>query len=57
MNKKTYKQPQLKVVQLDNSDIICASPDPRGLSINEDVGDYEEEERPDVSRDIWGNQW
>lgn len=56
MNKKAYIKPSLKVVQLDNTDIICTS-GPSTMSLNEDVGDYGEDERPDVSRDIWGTQW
>lgn len=32
--KKAYQQPQMKVVEIDSSDIICTSPDPspRGRS-------------------------
>lgn len=56
MNKKTYKQPSLKVVQLDNTYIICTS-GPSTMSLNEDVGDYGDDERPGVSRDIWGTPW
>lgn len=57
MIKKEYNKPTLKVVQLDNTDIICTSA--RSFSINNDeVQDYgEEEEHQGVSRDIWGSQW
>lgn len=56
MNKKEYKKPSLKVIEIDSNDIICTS-GPSTMSLNEDVGDYGEDERPDVSRDIWGTQW
>lgn len=55
MNKKIYKQPSAKVIRLENTDIICTSPST--MSLNEDVGEYGENERPGVSRDIWGIQW
>lgn len=55
MNKKEYKKPSMKVIQLLNTDIICGSP--TTMSLNEDVGDYGEDERLGVSRDIWGSQW
>lgn len=57
MNKKTYKQPSLKVIQLDSNDIICTSPgEPSRMRLlNEEV---REEQKPEsVSNDIWGTQW
>lgn len=55
MNKKIYETPSIKVINLENTDIICTSP--KGFSLNEDAGDYGEDERPGVSREIWGSQW
>lgn len=58
MNKKIYKQPSMKVKEIDRNHIICGSPGgPTPMSLNEDVGEYGEDERPTVSRDIWGSQW
>lgn len=54
MNKKEYKKPSLKVIQLDSTDIICTS----GyftMSLNDDVGEYDE--GSGVSQDFWGTQW
>ena len=49
MEKKEYKTPTLRVVQIENSDIICTSETPTatGYSLN----DYEEAE--EVSNSIW----
>ena len=41
MKKKTYQQPKMVVVELDQADIICAST-PAVFGIGEDEG-YEEE--------------
>lgn len=57
MIKKIYKQPSLKVIELDGNAILAGSNEPSALNINEDVGEYGEDERPGVSRDIWGTQW
>lgn len=54
MNKKEYKKPSMKVVEIDSNDIICTS-GISTMSLNEDVGEYEESSG--VSRDIWGTQW
>lgn len=38
MKKKTYKQPDMKVVELDDADIICTSTPTNGLRIKDDEG-------------------
>ena len=38
MKKKTYQQPKMEVVQLDQADIICTSTPTNGLRIKEDEG-------------------
>ena len=45
--KKVYIKPTLKVVMIENADLICTSP--TGYSINYD----DEDEVPTVSRSIW----
>lgn len=56
MNKKEYKQPSLKVIEIDSNDIICGSPgDPSPMSLYDDYID--EEPQGGVSSDIWGKQW
>lgn len=57
MNKKTYKQPSVEVVQLDNTYIICGSPGgPTPLKLYDD--EVREDQKPEsVSSDIWGTQW
>lgn len=56
MNKKTYKQPSLKVVQLDNTDIICTSL--TGFRINENEVDFYDDHDHEIdTRDVWGSQW
>ena len=37
--------------------ILAGSNEPQAFSLNEDVGEYGDNERPDVSHDIWGSQW
>lgn len=48
--------PLTKAVLLDNTDIICMS-GVSTMSLNDDAGDYDEEQSPGVSRDVWGSQW
>lgn len=50
MYKKEYKQPQIKVVNLDSSDIICTSTEILGR------GRVEEDDTPTPDRSgfIWG---
>lgn len=58
MSKKEYRKPALRVMALENVDMVCTSPDgPSTFSIHEDTGDYGDGERPGVSSDIWGCQW
>lgn len=56
MNKKTYKQPSMEVVQLDNTYIICGSPgEPSPMNLfDEEVDDSQQ---GSTSSDIWGKQW
>ena len=56
MSKKEYRKPALRVMALENVDMVCTSPDgPTTFSIHEDVDEYGD--CPEVSRDIWGCQW
>lgn len=58
MNKKTYKQPSMKVVQLENTDLICMSPGaPSTFSIHEAIDNYDDHEHEIETSDIWGKQW
>ncbi len=41
MKKKTYKQPQVKFIEVKEADIICTSPDTSAFSIGDD-NKYEE---------------
>ena len=54
MYKKEYKQPQIKVVNLDSSDIICTSTEilGRGRVVVEEEDD--DTPTPDRSGFIWG---
>lgn len=56
MNKKEYKQPSMKVVQLDNADLICTSPgEPSRMTLyEEEVNDRQQGSAPSS---IWGTQW
>lgn len=57
MNKKEYKKPSMKVIELDSNDIICGSPgDPSRMSLYEEHID--ENQAPSDERSIiWGIQW
>lgn len=57
MNKKEYKQPSMKVIEIDSNDIICGSPgDPSRMRLlDEEVQDAQKP--ASVSSDIWGTQW
>lgn len=47
----------MKAIELESIDILAGSNEPQAFSLNEDVGEYGEDERPGVSHDIWGTQW
>lgn len=47
--KKVYIKPTLKVVMIENADLICTSQTPSGYSINYD----DEEQVPTISESIW----
>ena len=51
---KSFKTPSVKIVYLDEADVIVTSPD-RSLSVNttEDVDDADKAR----SRSIWGDDW
>lgn len=57
MNKKKYTSPSLKIVVLNNKDIICtsgsfmSSMNVSGTEVESFKGDDED------IRDIWGTQW
>lgn len=54
MNKKTYKQPSMKVIEVESLDIICTSTTTLNL-FNYEV---DEEQKPDDYRSsLWGSQW
>lgn len=54
MIKKEYKQPSMKVVEIDSNDIICTSTSTMSLYDDE----VDEEQKPDDYRSsIWGTQW
>lgn len=55
MIKKIYKQPSLKVIELDGNAILAGSNEPQTLSITDDYVD--EEPQGGVPSDIWGKQW
>ena len=58
MKKKTYKQPSMKAVEFESTDILAGSNELRALKLHKEyVIDYEEEEHPDISEEIWGSQW
>lgn len=57
MNKKIYEQPSTEILELKITGIMAGSYEPSAFSINEDVGEYGDNEHPGVSRDIWGSQW
>lgn len=55
MAKKIYKQPSLKVIELDYADIIATSTGIQTFSlIDEDIDDSQQNS---ISDDIWGKQW
>lgn len=49
MEKKTYKKPTAKVVELDTESLLAQSQTPSGYSVNYD----DEEEVPTISESIW----
>lgn len=57
MKKKIYSQPALRVKELECVEMLAGSNEPSALSLNEDTGEYGDDERPGVSSDIWGKQW
>lgn len=56
MNKKTYKKPTMKVIELEDNAILAGSNEPQTLNIyNEEVNDAQ---RPStVSEKQWGTPW
>lgn len=57
MKKKIYSQPALRVKELECVEMLAGSNEPSALSLNEYTDEYGDDERPDVSSDIWGKQW
>lgn len=57
MKKKIYSQPALRVKELECVEMLAGSNEPSALNLNEDTGEYGDNERPGVSSDIWGKQW
>lgn len=57
MNKKKYTSPSLKIVALNNKDIICTSGSfMSSMKVSgTEVGSFEGDDE-DI-RDIWGTQW
>ncbi len=56
MNKKEYKKPSMKVIEINSNDIICGSPgEPTTFSITNDYVD--DDQQGSTSSDIWGKQW
>lgn len=54
MNKKEYKQPSMKVIYIENADLICTSTTTMSLFDDE----VDEEQKPDDYRSsLWGSQW
>lgn len=54
MNKKTYKQPSMKVIYIENADIICTSTTTLNLFDDE----VDEDQNPhDYRSSLWGTQW
>ena len=62
MNKKTYAQPTIKVVELDMADIVCESPGGykvtnvsgnAGLSLGDDQDSYSGGANAKRRNDIW----
>ena len=49
MEKKTYKKPTAKVVELESASILAGSQTPSGYSVNYD----DEDEVPTVQNHIW----
>ena len=49
MEKKTYKKPTAKVVELDTESLLAQSQRPSGYSVNYD----DEEQVPTISESIW----
>ena len=49
MEKKTYKKPTAKVVELESASILAGSQTPSGYSVNYD----DEEQVPTISESIW----
>lgn len=48
----------MKVVQLENTDLICMSPGaPSTFSIHEAIDNYDDHEHEIETSDIWGKQW
>ena len=58
MNKKIYKQPSMKVIGLESSDMLAGSNKPSVFSLNEDaVDNYSDHEHEVDTHDVWGVQW
>lgn len=54
MNKKEYKQPSMKVVYIENADLISTSTTTMSLFDDE----VDEDQAPSDERSsIWGTQW
>ena len=57
MKKKIYSQPALRVKELECVEMLAGSNEPSALNLNEDTGEFGDNERSGVSSDIWGKQW
>ena len=59
MSKKEYRKPTLRVMTLENIDMVCMSPDaPSTFGITDDyVDNYGDHEHGADTKDIWGSQW
>lgn len=57
MTKKIYNQPSAKVIELDSTDMIAASAPSEIKMTKEEAQNYDSENTPNVSSDIWGSQW
>lgn len=53
MNKKEYKQPSMKVVYIENADLISTSTTTMSL-FDDEVDDSQQGDPPSS---IWGTQW
>lgn len=57
MNKKAYNVPTLKVVQLEEADLICQSQANKPTTFSLIDEEVQEQPQEPASSAIWGKQW